>query len=730
MISNNSFEIKRYDFNLNIFNDFQNAHYAKDLWPIVYILSDGSIKEAYVGETTDTYARMGAHLKSNAKKILSTVHLITSEKFNKSATLDIESNLIKYLSGDGQYKLMNGNIGLANHNYYQKKEVYWDIFTSIWNKLRSEGITKHSIDYINNSDLFKYSPYKSLTVDQRDGLLIILKGLLDPNTKNIIVNGGAGTGKTILATFLFKLLNSKDDDLNYKEFGDDESEFIQTVLKLKKAFPNPKMTLVVPMSSFRNTLKKVFKNIKGLSANMVIGPAELVKDNFDIVLVDESHRLRRRINLGTYFHAFDVVCKKLGLDNNKCSEVDWVIKQSNKAIFFYDENQSIKPSDAKKEDFDKLKLALSTKVEYLRSQFRVKGGNGYVKYIDDLLNCKLSLSKTIFQSKEYEFILFDSIEHMISQIRLRDAESGLSRLIAGYSWPWISKTDKSLYDINIEGSMLQWNSVSDDFINSVNALNEVGCIHTTQGYDLNYTGVIFGNEITYDKINDEIIILKENYYDKNGKQSITDPNQLKDFVINIYITIMLRGIKGTYVYVCDKNLKEYFSKHIERTQTTETPNYIDQENVIPFVNSVPVYNLNAAAGGFSELQEVSIEEFDWVKLPTRYKPSKELFACKVIGESMNKIIPNGSLCLFRKYTGGSRNGKIVLAEYANVQDPDFGSQYTVKEYVSTKNVGNEQWGHSSITLKPLSNNSAYNDIIIHEDELAHLQVIAIFECVL
>ena len=178
MSLSNVFEVKRYDFDLTIFNEFKNLHYAKDLWPVVYILSDGTLKEAYVGETTDTYERMNSHLKSDSKNKLTAVHLITSEKFNKSATLDIESNLIKYIDGDGQYKLLNGNIGLANHNYYQKKEVYWDIFKSIWDRLRSEGVSKHSIEYINNSDLFKYSPYKTLSNEQRNGLLIILKNLL------------------------------------------------------------------------------------------------------------------------------------------------------------------------------------------------------------------------------------------------------------------------------------------------------------------------------------------------------------------------------------------------------------------------------------------------------------------------------------------------------------------------------------------------------------------------
>jgi len=461
---------------------------------------------------------------------------------------------------------------------------------------------------------------------------------------------------------------------------------------------------------------------------MVIGPAELEKGQFDIVMVDESHRLRRRINLGTYFHAFDVVCEKLNLDKNKCSELDWVIKQSKNAILFYDENQSIKPSDVKKEDFDRLKSSGSTKVEFLKSQFRVKGGNGYVRYINGLLNCTIDSKEKIFTSREYEFVLFESLEDMIREIRIRDSENGLSRLIAGYSWPWISKNDKSVYDIKIGDSLLQWNSVSDDFINSANALNEVGCIHTTQGYDLNYAGIIFGNEITYDKSKDEIVILKDNYFDKNGKQSISDPSELKEFIINIYKTIMLRGIKGTYIYVCDKNLKEYFANHIEKHQTNKIINYVNPEDVIPFENSIPLYDLKAAAGDFSELQ--NIEDFDWVELPTKYKPSKDLFACTVLGDSMNKVIPNGSICLFRKDNGGSRNGKIVLVERGNIQDPDSGSSYTVKEYWSKKNIEDGQWNHQSIILKPLSYSPDYDDIVLTKDELMNLKVIGIFECVL
>ena len=262
MNSDSGFEIKKYDFNFNLVPNFNDNSFAKNLWPVVYILSDDSTNEAYVGETTDTIARMTSHLASNKKNKLTAVHIIASNIFHKSATLDIESNLIKYISGDGKYKLLNGNVGLANHNYYQKGEVYWGLFQSIWNKLRSVGISKHSIESIDNSDLFKYSPYKTLSTDQKQGLLVILKALLNGTVKNIIVEGGAGTGKTVLDIFIFKLLSSSIEDFNFKDFGDDEDEFIPTVNELKEKYPNPKMALVVPMSSFRNTLAQVFKNCK------------------------------------------------------------------------------------------------------------------------------------------------------------------------------------------------------------------------------------------------------------------------------------------------------------------------------------------------------------------------------------------------------------------------------------------------------------------------------------
>ena len=723
-------DIKQYDFEETLFDNFQTNHFAKDLWPLVYILSDGETKTAYVGETTDAYARMSAHLKHKAKSKLTSVHLISSEKFNKSATLDIESNLIKYMSGDDVYKLLNGNLGLANHNYYQKKEIYWDVFNSVWNQLRAEGITKHSLEHIDNSDLFKYSPYKSLTKEQHQGLYSIMKSLAYGKHENIIVEGGAGTGKTILAIFLFKMLSSHIQDFSFKEFGSGEEEFIDLAKLIRTKFPNPRIALVVPMSSFRTTLKKVFKNIKGLKSSMVIGPAEVSKNKYDLLVVDESHRLRRRVNLGAYFGAFDKANEALGLDKHNSSELDWVVKQSKNTILFYDENQSIKPSDAKKEDFDSLKKSKSTSILKLKSQFRVKGGNAYVEFVDSLLNNKLDESTGYFNSKEYEFVLFDSLSEMVEQVKLRDKESGLSRLIAGYAWKWISNKDKEAFDIKIDNVKLKWNNTANDWINSENSVNEVGCIHTTQGYDLNYSGIIFGNEISYNPETEQIIIKEENYFDKNGKQSISDPRELKDFILNIYKTIMLRGIKGTYVYACDPLLKAYLESYIPKYQREESvsTDLFRTEDIQAYENSVPFYDLKVAAGNFDELQQA--DEVKWINVPDRIKPSKDLFACQIVGESMNKIIPNGAICLFRKYSGGSRNGQIVLAESTNFNDSEFGSYYTIKEYESKKYQDEDGWKHQSIILKPLSTDSSYENIVLTDDELSSFTVVGVFECIL
>ncbi|MBN2618047.1 MAG: DUF2075 domain-containing protein [Spirochaetales bacterium] len=500
-------------------------------WPIVYILE--SEKEAYIGETTSASRRINDHLENPIREVFDRFFIIEHSQFNKSATLDIESKLIEYISSDGKYTLQNNNRGLRNHNYYNKN-YYRDLFEKIWDNLLENDIASKSLRDIENSDLFKYSPFKILTDDQAEIVDILEKRIkTEPRSINI-VNGEPGSGKTILAIYLIKYLISDEKNKDLK------------------------IGIVLPQTSLRQTVSKIFKSVKDLKVNMVLGPNDVVNndDDFDVLVIDESHRLAQRKNLSSYV-MFDNPCKKLGLDPTTSSQLDWVLMKSKHTILLYDEKQSVKPSDVDKKAFDKLKSKAYKHT--LTSQLRVLAGNQYSTYIDDIFRQK-AINKITF--KEYDFLLFDNISELINKIKLFDNEIGLCRIVAGYAWEWKSKLDANEFDIIIQDQKLIWNSTVKDWINSTNAINEVGCIHTVQGYDLNYVGVIIGPEFTYE--NDSIKFYPELYRDKYGKHKSLSEDDMKTYVINIYKTLMTRGIKGTYVFACDNGLNQYLSRYINK----------------------------------------------------------------------------------------------------------------------------------------------------------------------
>jgi SOS-response transcriptional repressor LexA len=148
----------------------------------------------------------------------------------------------------------------------------------------------------------------------------------------------------------------------------------------------------------------------------------------------------------------------------------------------------------------------------------------------------------------------------------------------------------------------------------------------------------------------------------------------------------------------------------------------------PYVNCVPQYDLSVAAGDFKDFFGSPIER--WIELPPPYRNSENYFICKVVGESMNKVIPNNSYCLFEKYSGGTREGKIVLAQHSSIQDAEFGSGLTVKFYHSEKEVTDELWRHKTILLKPSSDDKNFKNLELEEDALKEFKVLGIFVKVL
>jgi SOS-response transcriptional repressor LexA len=156
---------------------------------------------------------------------------------------------------------------------------------------------------------------------------------------------------------------------------------------------------------------------------------------------------------------------------------------------------------------------------------------------------------------------------------------------------------------------------------------------------------------------------------------------------------------------------------------------VQSDKVQPFDSAAPIYDLKAAAGDFSQYQEVS--DFDWVRLPDHIRANESFFVIQVMGESMNRKIPNGSWCLFRSELGGSREGKIVLVEHRDLRDPDTGGTYTVKQYSSEKRVDADGvWSHTRITLKPLTTAYGYKDLVLEPESAGDLRVIGEFLSVL
>lgn len=516
--------IKTFNFNHDNFQLFSKELEHWNNWPVVYIIHDEN--ELYVWQTKNVFLRSKQHILLEHRKKLKNIHVISDDTFNISATLDTESLLIQYLVADGKFKLQNGNYGLSNHLYYDKHK-YLTKFQELWEMLREKQYSLATKSYleIKNSDIFKYSPYKALTQDQFDTATELLEEImLSEVWKTFLVSGKAWTWKTILAIYLMKRYvdNARNSNKN--------------------------IALVVPMTWLRSTLKSVFRWVKWLSSSMVIGPSEVDRKDYDVLIVDEAHRLKQRTNIVNY-DAYDKMNIKLWLPE-EATELDWVMKCSKHQIFFYDKNQSIRPSDIHPDNFIDHKIISRE----LKTQVRVKGGLEYIEFIDNLLDGLPVKNKSF---SEYEFTIYSDLWKMVSDIKAQNKEHWLCRVVAWYAWPWISRDNPNLRDIKIWEVELRWNSIIEWWVNSENAINEVGCIHTVQWYDLNYVWVIIWHEISYDFDKKEIVIKRENYKDANWYRGITDPEVLKNYIINIYKTLLVRWVLWCYVYIVDDNLREY-----------------------------------------------------------------------------------------------------------------------------------------------------------------------------
>jgi DUF2075 family protein len=552
-----------------------DPHYRN--WPVVYAL-DGP-REIYVGESLNVAARLRQHLESPDKRALSTARVIIDDTFNKSVCLDLESYLIRLLAGDGKYRVLNRNDGITDADYFGRAD-YRTAFNAIFEELRTSGVLTRPVREIENSDLFKLSPFKALTPDQAIAIEDILEGLFDDlesgAPSQIVVHGDPGTGKTVVGIYLMKLLSDiKAADPSAEAIDSDSvlSEFF--VAGYPELLAGLRIGLVVPQQSLRGSIQQVFRNTPGLDEAMVLTPCQIGEavEKFDLLVVDETHRLNQRANQssGVRNRQFADINRKLfGEDDPLVTQLDWIMAMSQHQIFLLDAAQGVRPADLPRAALDGLVRPATERhrVYRLTSQMRVQGGADYVGYVRGILSAYPPDPQTF---SGYDFRMFDDLAEMRTAIQTRECEHGLARLVAGYAWPWVSRRNPNAYDIEIDGVHLQWNRTAVDWVNSPTSANEVGSIHTIQGYDLNYAGVIIGPDLRYDSTARRPSFDRHNYFDAKGKENNTargitySDDDLLQLVTNIYAVLMTRGMLGTYVYVCDLALREQLRPFIQPT---------------------------------------------------------------------------------------------------------------------------------------------------------------------
>lgn len=549
----------------------------------------------------------------------------------------------------------------------------------------------------------------------------------------LIVDGGPGTGKSVVAVNLLVAITNKQ---------------LLTQYITKNSAPRAVYASKLTGSFRKSHIDNLFKG----SGSYTTTEANV----FDALIVDEAHRLNAKSGMFQ------------NLGENQIKEI---INSAKFSIFFIDEDQRVTFKDiGEKEAIREWAENLGATVHQLelQSQFRCNGSDGYIAWIDNSLQIRETANETLKEIR-YDFRVFDTPNELKEAIFKKNKINNKARLVAGYCWDWLSKKDISQKDIIIEEHdfAMKWNLASDGslWILKPESVNEVGCIHTCQGLEADYIGVIIGPDFI---IRDGVAITDATKrskmdssikgYKKLLKENAELANQKATAIIkNTYRTLMTRGMKGCYLYCTDEETNNWFKQLMGRevceyeqtiaeqgleTETSNTNKYpgltlslLETNEVKPYENSVPIYDLDVAAGHFSDTQTINevsqaghntrIEEYDWVELPDSFRIKPGQFVARVVGESMNKRIPNGAWCLFNLNPGGTRQGKVVLVQHHNIEDPDTGGQYTVKLYDSEKVTSEDGgWQHSRITLKPDSTESIYQPMVFDNENLGELMVVA------
>lgn len=369
-------------------------------------------------------------------------------------------------------------------------------------------------------------------------LQLACKSKADMKKRTIIVEGGPGTGKSVVAINLLAELTKRGQFAQYASKNSAPRQVYSQ--KLKGNFKKSRVDIM-----FRST-----------------GSYTEIENNYvDTILVDEAHRMNEKSGM---------------FQNIGENQIKEVIHSSKCSVFFIDESQRVTMSDiGSVDEIKKWAKAESSEITQLKllSQFRCNGSDGYLAWVDNTLEIQPTANYNL-EDIDYDIRVLDSPLEVRELIIEKNKINHRSRMLAGYCWDWIrdGKNNSKVHDIKIGDFEMSWNLGNSIFALDEMSIDEIGCIHTSQGLEFDYVGLIIGDDMRYENHHIVTDFSKRAKTDQSmkgikklDKQDHCKAEEKADEIIkNTYRTLMTRGMKGCYIYCTDQNLRNYLKQKIQR----------------------------------------------------------------------------------------------------------------------------------------------------------------------
>ncbi|MEK3865186.1 DUF2075 domain-containing protein [Paenibacillus sp. FSL H7-0716] len=398
--------------------------------------------------------------------------------------------------------------------------------------------SKKLIDHVDG--LFKGNSEFILLDEQKVAYENIMSLAKDTSKKRtILIKGGPGTGKSVISMNAFGALLKH---------------------KLNVRF-------IAPNASFRTvmveTLAKQQAKNKARARSLFAGSSQFydtLENFYDVMVVDEAHRLKGK---GAYQYRGE-------------NQIEDIIKASKVNVFFIDDFQRIRPDDiGSVAEIKRVADLYDSEVhEYtLSAQFRCSGAEGFINWIDHVFQIRQTGNFNGWDQSAFEFKLMDNPHMLYQSIKDKVSEGDKARMLAGFAWSWTKDTEGNrngeIADVAIEEHdfLMPWNgrAISNTWAIHEQGLEQIGCVHTSQGLEFDYVGVIIGNDLKFDTQSMQIYADYDEYKDTMGKRGLKNNNQqLTALIKNIYKVLISRGMKGCYLYCRNPELREYLEGQLKR----------------------------------------------------------------------------------------------------------------------------------------------------------------------